>query len=709
MAKSIYTEGYTQNRELSWMRFNNRVLDEAKDKDVPLLERLKFAAIHASNLDEFFTVRVGSLYEMKRAEPDGIDKLSGMSVKQQLDAIYFRAKKDIAKREKIMSELKAELNAANIFQVMPADCSKSEQKYLRRYFHDKVLPVVSPQVVDTVHPLPRLQSGVIYCAGILRYKNRDSFAFAAVPDVLPKMIKLPDETSCRYVLMEDLIHSELGSLIKGSTVLETLKFRILRSADVDPEDEMFEDIEDYREKMEKVLKQRRRMRVVRLDLSRKPSTQLKKYLMEHLKAEPSCLFEFHQSLDMKYAFSLGSLLKAEDAQALQYEKYEPKLSAAFDYEKPIFDQVKKKDVLLSYPYESMDPFLLLVRQAAGDPDVTSIRITIYRLARQARLVDYLCQAAENGKEVDVLIELKARFDEQNNIDYSERLEDSGVTVMYGYTNYKVHSKICLITRMKNSRPEHVVLIATGNFNENTAKQYTDLAYLTGRAGIARDAAAFFRNMMIGKLDGSYRNLLVAPVSLKSGLIEMIRAEAEKGENGRIIAKVNAITDEELIRELQKASAAGVQIDLIVRGISCILPEVKGRTDTIHIRSIVGRYLEHSRIYVFGEGKEEKMYISSADFMTRNTDKRVEIAVPIMSPQCRQQIHQYLDICFRDNVKARKMKPDGKYAKFKSGEEKLSSQDELMRITKGSDQTIPVPQRRQSIAVFRTVYQKKNSK
>ena len=706
MAKALYNEGYTQNREISWMRFNNRVLDEAKDPDVPLIERLKFAAIHSSNLDEFFTVRVGSLYEARRLNPEGADKLSGWTPKQQLDQIYARARKDISKRGKILQDLDQEMVKHGIHRLKPADCTKEEQKYLRRYFSDRVLPLISAQVVDTVHPLPRLQSGVIYCAGILRYKNRDSFAFVPVPGVLPKAVQLPSQIGLRYVLTEDLILWELGSLIKGSTVLEALNFRILRSADVDPEDEMFEDIADYREKMSKVIKQRRRMRVVRLDVSDKMSSVMRKYLMEHLKCDSGCIFEFRQPLDLKYAFSLASFLKEEDRQPLVFEPYEPKLSPALNYDLPVFDQVRKKDVLLSYPYESMDPFILLVRQASRDPDVTSIRITIYRLAKQARLVDYLCQAAENGKEVDVLIELKARFDEQNNIDYSERLEDSGVTVMYGFAEYKVHSKICLITRMNGKKAEHVALIATGNFNENTAKQYTDFAYLTGRAPIVRDAVAFFQNMMIGKLDGTYRNLLVSPVSMKPKLIEMIRAEAEKGENGRITVKVNSITDEEMIEELSKASRAGVQINMIVRGISCILPGVKERTETISIRSIVGRYLEHSRIYIFGEGKEEKMYISSADFMTRNMDRRVEIACPIPDAGCRKQIHAYLDLCFADNVKARKMKKDGKYAKIKAGEERISAQDELMRSTKASTQTIPTPPRRQSIAVFRTVYSRK---
>ncbi len=709
MAKMLYTLGFTQNRELSWMRFNNRVLEEAKEPDVPLLEKMKFAAIHQSNLDEFFSVRAGSLFELRKVSPNSLDKVSGMTPKQQIDMIYSRAKKDIARREKIFLSLLSECADCGIADLKIENCSKNEQKYLHRYFLDKIMPVITVQIVDSVHPLPRLQAGVIYSAGILRYKNRDAFAFASVPPAVSPIVVLPSERGLRYVHTEDLILSELGSLIKGSAVLESLNFRILRSADVDPEDEIFEDISDYREKMTKVLKERRRMRVVRLDVSRKPSTRMKKYLIEHLKIEGSTFFETKIPLNLKYVFSLSSLLPAEESSRFLFPEYEPKLSTAFDYDGDLFDQVRRKDVLLSYPYESMDPFLYLVRQASRDPKVTSIRITIYRLAKQARLVDYLCQAAENGKEVDVLIELKARFDEQNNIDYSERLEDSGVTVMYGFTNYKVHSKICLITRMADKKTEHVALLATGNFNENTAKQYTDLAYFTSRASITKDCVSFFQNMMIGKLDGTYKTLLVAPVSLKQPLIDMIRGEAEKGAEGRIVAKINSITDEDIIEELQKASEAGVSIDLIVRGISCILPQVKGKTDNIRIRSIVGRYLEHSRIYVFGSGPKEKMYISSADFMTRNTERRVEIACPILDASVKKRIRAYLDLCFADNVKARKMKSDGKYTKVKKGETRISCQDEMMRRTVGSTQTIPVPPRRQSIAVFRTVYKSKEKK
>jgi len=709
MDEELFRKGFTQNREISWLRFDGRVLDEAKDETVPLLERLKFIAIHVSNLDEFFAVRAGSLLEMKKLKPKEIDLKSGLTARQQLEAVYHEARKQYARRQRCFKEVSGQLEAAGIHDLKMSDCTKDEQKYLKRYFMTSILPLLSAEIVDARHPLPSLKPGAIYAAGILRHRNRDVFAFVMVPQKISDIIGLPSTDGLRFVHTEDVVLEFMPTLFKGDAVREKLKFYVTRSADVDADDEMFEDIHDYRQKMLKVLKARRRMSVLRLDVSRTPSVRMRKYLLDHLGIDSDDLFESVLPMSMKYAFSLGGMLSEEQKAKLLYPPYVPKLSTALDYSADLFPQILKKDVLLSYPFESMDPFLLLIRQAASDPSVTSIKIAIYRLARKARLVDYLTLAAENGKEVDVLIELKARFDEQNNIDYSERLEDAGCTLMYGFEDYKVHSKICLITRMNGRRPEQVALIATGNFNENTAAQYTDLAYMTARHSIVKDATAFFSNMMIGRLDGSYNALLVSPVSLKPRLLDLIQRETEKGKKGRIVLKINSITDENLIQALQKASAAGVDIQMVVRGICCILPEVPGKTEHLHIRSIVGRYLEHSRVYVFGSGAAERMYISSADFMTRNTERRVEIACPILDAQIRREIHQILDCCFRDNLKARKMKSDGRYAKIKNAQDPFSAQDELMRITPASDQAIPLPQRRKAISAFKTIYQEESGK
>jgi polyphosphate kinase len=701
MRKDLYLQGYTQNREQSWLRFDDRVLNEARDKSVPLLERLKFVSIYTSNLNEFFMVRVGSLYDVKRIHFGDVDNKSGLTAKGQLDMIYRESQKSFAKRDEVYRDLRRKLRKEGISDLSMDQCSKSEQKFLRKYFKRKVAPYLNAQIVDTHHPFPNLQSGVTQIGALLKDRGHGVFAFVAVPAALPAIVMLPGK-KVRFVHLEDIVQANIDSLYGDADIIESLKLKITRNAEVNPDDDAFDDIVDYRKKMMKVLSQRRRSAVVRLECSAKPSLHFKRYLFEHLNIDEQKLFVSDTPMDLRYGFSLGSLLPPETAAKFSYVPYTPKLSVQFNYRQRLFNQIQKHDVLLSYPYESMDPFLLLVREAANDPAVLSIKITIYRLAKKAKLVDYLCQAAENGKEVVALIELKARFDEQNNIDYSERLEDSGCKVLYGFEDYKVHSKICLITRSGSRGLQYVAQIATGNFNENTAKQYTDLSYLTSNPGIVRDSVAFFRNMMIGRLDGSYHSLLVAPVSLKSTLIRLIERETAKKEKGRILAKVNAITDEDLIEKLSEASRAGVKITLIVRGICCLLPGIPGHTDSITIRSIVGRYLEHSRIYVFGEGKSERMYISSADFMTRNTEHRVEIAAPVADADIRQRIRFYLDFCLKDNVKARQLDSTGRWHHIKDDQPPFDCQQELMDTTAGSKQSLPTGVRvKAPVSVFET--------
>ncbi len=689
MIKNLYKEGYTQNRELSWLRFDERCLNEAKDERVPLLERMKFVSIFSSNLDEFFSVRVGSITDMKHMKADVIENKAGLDPEGQLKKIYQAANRLCQRREDVFRDLKKALKREGIFDLSLEECTKEERTWLKKYFHSAVAPMLGAQIVDSRHPMPALQSGVIYAAGLMKYNGRDAFALVAVPQSLHRIIRLPGKRdSVRYVHMEDVILDNMDTIFKGTPIRDKLKFTVIRNADASVDDENFEEEDDYRDRMMQMLKKRKRLDLVRVEVSRSFSEGMKKYLSRLIHTEDRMVYICSMPLDRKYMMQISDILTDEEAKRLEYESYTPKLSPAFRYSENLFDQIQKKDILLSYPYESMDPFLLLVKEAASDPNVISIKITIYRLAKKARLVDYLCLAAENGKEVDVLIELKARFDEQNNIDYSEKLMDAGCTVMYGFEDYKVHSKICLISRMKEGKLSHAVLISTGNFNENTARLYTDFSYLTARSGIIRDSVSFFQNMMIGKLDGHYRYLLVSPVSMKTGVCELIDREIAKGENGRITCKLNSITDEEIIVKLHEASQAGVQINLIVRGICCVLPEVKGKTDNLHVRSIVGRYLEHSRIYMFGSGRDTKLYISSADFMTRNTERRVEIAVPIMDPKVRAALIEYLNLCFADNTKARRMDKEGKYHHIHDEKAELNSQEELMKRTAGSDETLP---------------------
>lgn len=702
MTKELFKEGCTQNREISWLRFDDRCLNEAKDRSVPLLERLKFVSIYGSNLEEFFMVRAGSLYDMERVKFSAIDNKSGLTAKGQLDAIYPAAKRGCRKRDKIFAELRKEMAEEGIDDLEKVeDCTKQEIKFLKKYFRTRVEPLLTAQIVDTHHPFPNLLTGVTYVACVLKMKKHGVFGFINVPAALNDIVVLPGEKRLRYVHMEDVVSYFAASLFPDASLQDSVKLKINRSAYVDADDDAFDDIRDYRQKMMKVLRERRKMNATRLVFSHKPTAVMSKYLMRHLNVTPQMVFVSDTPFSMKYAFSLGKLLDEKKQAGLLYEPYEPKMTPMLDYSRKLFPQIQEKDVLLSYPYDSMTPFINLIREAALDPQVVSVKITIYRLASHARLVEYLCQAAENGKQVDVLIELKARFDEQNNIDYSEKLEDAGCNVFYGFEHYKVHSKICLISRHDENGITHAAVLATGNFNENTARQYTDLALMTSRPEIIDDAVNFFQNMMIGRLDGEYHTLLVAPVTLKSTLLSLIEEETEKKENGRIFIKINGFTDEDLMAALIRASAAGVRVEMVIRGISCLLPGVKGKTENIRIRSIVGRFLEHSRIYLFGSGDSEKIYISSADFMTRNTERRVEIACPVLDPVIRGMIRSYAELCLADTAKARLLGPNGRYHKIKTDENRISCQEEMMKNAPGSPENLHAHRGTRTAVVFDT--------
>lgn len=690
MIPGLYQEGYTQNRELSWLRFDERCLDEARDASVPLLERLKFLAIFSSNLDEFFAVRVGTLTQMRRIDKRQIDNKSGLTPDEQIRRIRSKADKLCRKREDTYKDLKKALMGQGVNDLDYSALSKADAQWLRKYFHASVEPLIGAQIVDPYHPLPTLMSGVIYCAAVINFHGEAALSVLPIPARLPHVVRLPDDGSgaVRFVHMEDVILNNMAYVFRGARIVESWKFFLIRNADVEVDDDPFDGALDYREKMTDMLRKRRKSRPVRLEISRQPDSTIRRMLFDKLDMEEGIVYVSGMPLDRRYLYEVGSLLPAEKTAALSYAPYTPKLTPQFDYSRPLFDQVLAHDVVLMYPYHSMEPFLQFVKEAAYDPETVSIKITIYRLARRARLVDYLAMAAENGKEVDVIIELKARFDEQNNIDYSEKLMDAGCHVYYGFEDYKVHSKICLRTRVHDGQVQQAALIATGNFNENTARQYSDIAYFTARKNITADAVRFFQNMMVGRLDGYYRTLLVSPHTLKKKVLALIEREIGKKEQGRIILKLNSITDEEIIAKLKEASCAGVRIDMIVRGITCLIPELAGKTENIHIRSIVGRYLEHSRIYVFGSGRSEKIYLSSADFMTRNTEHRVEIAVPIADAAVRARLHAFLALQFSDNTKARVVAADGRYHRVHDDQPPLSAQDEMMKGTTSSPQSMP---------------------
>ena len=650
---------YTQNRELSWLRFNDSVLSEAMDESVPLLERLKFISIFTSNLDEFFMIRVGSLHDLEALGSSSVDKKSGMTATQQLRAIYQVVGPLYEKRERVFRDVEQQLRLHGVYQLSAGELGTADQKYLRRYFDENLAPILSPQIIDTHHPFPHLQNKVIHVGARLRRKGKEVLALIPVPAAAPDVVFLPG-SDVRCIPTEQILLSQLSSVFSTYTVEEATAFCVTRNADINPEDEAFDFDDDFRGKMRKVLGKRRRLDPVRLEYSGAVSDPFLAALCERLSLRRDQTYRTDMPMKLGYVFSLADRLAENKRRTLLYPPFHPQAPACVRSGESVTHQIRQHDLLLSYPFESMDPFLRLLKESASDPAVVSIKITIYRLAKRAKLVDYLCQAAENGKDVTVLIELRARFDEQNNIDWSERLEDAGCTVIYGFEDYKVHSKICLITRRERGEIRFLTQVGTGNYNEKTAAMYTDLSLMTASQDIGADANEFFKNMAIGNLERHYRHLLVAPVSLKQRVMEEIDREIAKGPEGRILIKINSLTDLDLIEKLKQASCADVQVQMIVRGICCLLPGIPGRTEHIRIISIVGRFLEHSRVYCFGSGAEERMYIASADFMTRNTERRVEIACPITEAPARQKIHKILDACLRDTLKARVMQSDGTY-------------------------------------------------
>ena len=669
-------QNYTQNRELSWLKFNQRVLEEAKDSSVPLLERMKFVSIFTSNLDEFFMIRVGSLYDMSLTDNSTIDSRSGMNPKEQLDAIFAAVAPLYKERDKTYSEIKKLLNPYGVCGLSIKELEQQEKKYVKKYFKDQILPILSPQIVDANHPFPHLLNKELYVIASLKQNGTSMIGIVPVPQFVSDILYLPGH-DIRYIRMEKVIMEYLDVVFDKYEVSNKNYICVTRNADVSPDDEALEINDDFRLLMQETLHKRRRMAVVRMETAEPLDKELEKYFCDKFKITPAQIYRTKMPMKLDYIFSIMDKVPASLKRSLIDEPFTPQPSRYLTDGK-VIPQVKKKDILLSYPYESMDPFLRMIKEAAYDPTVLTIRITIYRLAKKARLVEYLCAAAENGKEVTVLIELRARFDEQNNIDWSERLEEAGCRVIYGFEGYKVHSKICLITYRNRNNIEYITQVGTGNYNEKTATMYTDVSLITADKGIGEDAAVFFKNMSIGNLNGSYQHIIVSPTSLKPKVLSLMDEEIKKGTNGRIIMKMNSVTDVDFIQKVSEASNAGVRVDLIVRGICCILPGVKGYTENLRVTSIVGRYLEHPRIFLFGTGADQKIYIGSADMMTRNTEKRVEVACPVYDETIRKQLTHMLKIMLADNVKARELKSDGKYYMKEKGTSKVKSQEYFMR-------------------------------
>lgn len=665
------------NRELSWLKFNERVLEEAENPEVPLCERMTFVSIYQSNLDEFFRVRVGSLQDQMLISTEIRENKTKMTSAEQIRAIIKEVKKLNQRKDKAYEKLMKKIEEYGITLINHASAKSEEKKFLEKYFMKEIMPLSSPTIVGKRQPFPFLKNGEIYAVVVLETRNKKE-RIGIIPcsnNMLTRMVELPGGKG-RYMLIEDLILHYIGKVFKGYKVKGKSLLRVVRNADIDADAAYDEDL-DYREFMEDLMKQRKKLSPVRIDLSREMDETVVDALCRYLDVTPDRVFRSEAPLDVSFVFQLQDLLRRNTE--LFYEKRVPQKSPEFKDGQSILQQITQEDKLLSYPYDSIRPFLKMLTEAAEDDSVISIKMTLYRLAKQSKVIEALCEAAENGKEVVVLVELRARFDEENNIRWSRMLEEAGCQIIYGLEHYKVHSKLCLITRRGENGIQYITQIGTGNYNEKTARLYTDFSLMTANEQIGMDAARVFQALAKGEVVEDMEHLLVAPKCLQSKVIEKIEEQIQKQKNGEtayIGLKMNSLTDKRIIDKLIDASKAGVKIDMIVRGICCLIPGVEGETENIHVISVVGRFLEHSRIYIFGNGEEAQYYIGSADFMTRNTVKRVEVAAPVYSERLKKRLQDFFDLMLSDNKKARKEDAKGTYSVVECKGQPINSQELL---------------------------------
>lgn len=673
------TDTIYMNRELSWLKFNERVLEEAENQDNPLCERLTFASIYQSNLDEFYMVRVGSLVDQMFLSKDIRENKTNMTPKEQLEAVLSRTRKLNRKRDVIYEEIMDSLKEYGVQMLNFHKIEKEDRNYLERYFEAEVAPVISPSIVGKRQPFPFLRNREIYAVVVLETKKgKEKLGIIPCSSTgIQRLIPVPGKEGT-YMLSEELILHFVSKIFKGYHIKAKSLLRITRNADIDA-DALYDEDLDYREFMVEMIKARKKLAPIRLELSREMDGDVVETLCDYLDVNKNFVFRGDTPLDLSFVFQIQDGLRKKTE--IFYEKRIPQKSPQFNTTEPILDQIAKKDRFLSYPYESIKPFLTMLHEAANDKDVVSIKMTLYRVAKQSKVVEALIEAAENGKEVFVLVELKARFDEENNIEWSRLLEDAGCHVIYGLDGYKVHSKLCQIVKKKGGNVEYYTQIGTGNYNEKTARLYTDLSLMTADPKIGTEAAQVFQALAMGETVEDMDHLLVAPKCLQNKVLAMIDTEiehAKAGEPSYIGLKMNSLTDKRIIDKLAEASCAGVHVDMIVRGICCLIPEVEGKTENIHIISIVGRFLEHSRIYIFGTQERAKIYIASADFMTRNTLRRVEVAAPIEDPDIRMQIQEMFVTMLSDNRKARKMNSKGNYKIEESDNAPLNSQEVFLQ-------------------------------
>lgn len=673
--KKVNHIGLYENRELSWLKFNERVLEEAEDTSVPLCERMTFLSIFQSNLDEFFMVRVGSLEDQKLLSQKLRENKTNMTAGEQIEAILKRVAELNERKDAIYASIMKEVGEKGVHLTDFKALAKSESKYLEEYFMKEIVPLLSVMIVGRKQPFPFLKGQEIYALAVLGTRNGKK-KIGIIPcssSVFPRLIRIPTKDDT-YMLVEELILHFLPKVYKGYKVLEKSVIRVTRNADIDFNAVYDEDL-DYRDKMAQIVKLRKKLAPVRLELSRDINEDMIKQVCEYAEMEEPHVFLNQAPLDLSFLFQIEDILR-KDAN-LVYQRRVPQPSPMLKSNEHIIPQILNHDVLLSYPYESIKPFLQMLQEAARDPEVISIRMTLYRLARNSKVVEALTEAAENGKQVDVLVELKARFDEANNIEWSRTLEDAGCHVVYGIDGLKVHSKLCLITRKVGDEIQYITQVGTGNYNEKTSRLYTDLSLITADKRIGEEAAKVFQAILLGSVVEDMEHLLVAPKCLQNKVLAMIENEiqiAKEGKPAYIGIKINSLTDKKIIDKLIDASRAGVKIDMVIRGINCLRSGIPGDTGNIHIVSIVGRFLEHSRIYIFGTHDRDKVYIASADFMTRNTLRRVEVAAPLYDETVKNKVRKMFATMLRDNVKAREQQPDGSYQKLSMVGPVLNSQE-----------------------------------
>lgn len=677
---------YTQDRELSWLKFNKRVLEEAQYKSVPLLERLKFISIFSSNLDEFYMIRVGRLNDLNKLKVSIKNDKSDMTPQEQLQAIFSKTQKLIEEREETYFEILKELNNFNIQDIKFEELDKKDRKYVEHYYKNRIQPILSPMVIDNQHPFPHLANKQLYILVGLRDKEKENIkkdrsakiGILPIPPSIPSVIYLESEPNMedgvRFIRVEEVLISYIDMLFNQFETGSKSVISVTRNADLNLNEELEEDDgEDYRQYMKKLLKKRARLLPIRLEVFGDIDDYEKKFLTKKLKIEETQIFKSAVPIKLNYVFELPDKLSSEKKKLLCDENFESQYPNTLDRNLKMTEQIKQKDILLHYPYEQIDPFITLLKESVNDPNVISIKITMYRIAIRSKIAEQLCEAAENGKEVTVLMELKARFDEKNNIEWADRLEEAGCNLIYGIGDLKVHSKICLITRNDSGIINYITQIGTGNYNEKTASLYSDFSLITANSEIGKDASEFFKNMMMSNSNGYYSKLWVAPNSLKQNIISAIDNEIEKvrsGTQGKIVIKANSLTERTIIDKLVEASKEGVSIKLIIRGICCILPGIEGYTENISVRSLVGRFLEHHRVYLFGEGDDKQIYISSADLMSRNLSRRIEIACPILDKDIKRKIEDVIETILEDNIKSRELLTDGNYVRNTNLDEQL---------------------------------------